>query len=306
MSATLESFTVKLTGLISAPVVPFDANANLDVKRVPAYAAYLREHGVSGVFVNGSTGESLSLTVGERKANAEAGQATKGTLKHIVHVGANSIVEARELAAHAQSIGADAIGAMPPCFFRPGLEGVIAYCEAVASAAPKLPFYYYHIPSMTGVSICVRDFLEQGSKRIPTLAGGKYTFEDIMDFQQCVELDGGRFDLLFGRDEMLIAGLAAGAQGAVGSTYNFMSRVYLQAIAAFQAGDMATARACQAKSQELVRVLKESGNGIACCKGIMTLVGVDCGPCRIPLPQYDKAKMAWLKGRLDEIGFFGW
>lgn len=297
---------MKLTGLISAPLTPFDASANLDVARIPGYAAFLEKHGVSGVFVNGSTGESLSLSLAERKTSAEAWQAAKGGLKHIVHVGANSIVEACELAAHAQSIGADAIGAMPPCFFRPAMDGVIDYCEAVAAAAPKLPFYYYHIPSMTGVPLCVRDFLEQGAKRIPTLAGAKFTFEDTMDFQQCVELDGGRFNLLFGRDEMLIAGLAAGATGAVGSTYNYAAGVYLKAIAAFQAGDMATARACQAQAQALVRVLKESGNGIACSKAIMALLGVDCGLCRIPLPRFDAAKMAWLKSRLDEIGFFGW
>jgi N-acetylneuraminate lyase len=297
---------VKLTGLISAPVAPFDAKANLDVSRVPDYAAFLQEHGVSGVFVNGTTGESLSLTVAERKACAEAWQAAKGNLSVIVHIGANSLPEAQELAAHAQSIGVEAIGTMPPCFFRPKIDGVIDYCEAVASAAPELPCYYYHIPSMTGVEICVADFLEQGSKRIPTLAGAKFTFENVMDFQQCIALDNGKFDLLFGRDEMLLAGLAAGAKGAVGSTYNYMPGVYLKVMEAFAAGDMATARAWQAKSQALVRVLQASGNGVACCKAIMRLVGVDCGPCRIPLPQYDDAKMAWLKSSLDEIGFFSW
>jgi N-acetylneuraminate lyase len=159
---------------------------------------------------------------------------------------------------------------------------------------------------MTGVEICVADFLEQGSKRIPTLAGAKFTFENVMDFQQCIALDNGKFDLLFGRDEMLLAGLAAGAKGAVGSTYNYMPGVYLKVMEAFAAGDMATARAWQAKSQALVRVLQASGNGVACCKAIMSLVGVDCGPCRIPLPQYDDAKMAWLKSSLDGIGFFSW
>jgi N-acetylneuraminate lyase len=297
---------VKLTGLVSAPVAPFDAQANLDVSRVPDYASFLQESGVRGVFVNGSTGESLSLSVAERKANAEAWQEAKGDLAVIVHVGANSLPESQELAAHAQEIGAAAIGAMPPCFFRPALDGVLDYCEAVASAAPELPFYYYHIPSMTGVNVCVRDFLAAGSTRIPTLNGAKFTFEDLMDFQQSVEFDGGRFDLLFGRDEIFLAGLAMGARGAVGSTYNFMAGVYLKVLEAFDAGDLATAREWQAKSQALVRVLKESGNGVACCKGIMKLVGVDCGPCRNPLPQYDDAKLAWLKSRLDEIGFFTW
>jgi N-acetylneuraminate lyase len=302
----MESRNVKLTGLIAAPFTPFDAQANLAADRIPAYAAFLRDHGVAGVFVNGSTGESLSLSMAERKATAEAWQATKGTLKVVVHVGTNSVVEARELAAHAQAIGVDAIGAMPPCFFKAGLGGVVDYCEAVAAAAPELPFYYYHIPSMTRVDISVRELLEQAERRIPNLAGAKYTFENLMDFQQAIEYKDGRFDLLFGRDEMLLNGLAAGAVGAVGSTYNFMAGVYLKVIAAFQANDLATARLWQAKSQQLVNILQESGSGIACCKAIMGLAGVDCGPCRIPLPRFDSAKMAWLRCRLDQIGFFRW
>ena len=297
---------MKLTGLIAAPLTPFDAQANLAPERIPAYAAYLRDHGVAGVFVNGSTGESLSLSVPERKAAAEAWQAAKGTLKHVVHVGANSVVEARELAAHAQAIGADAIGAMPPCFFKASLAGVIDYCEAVAAAAPALPFYYYHIPGMTRVELSVRELLEQGERRIPTLAGAKFTFENLMDFQQAIDYKNGRFDLLFGRDEMLLNGLAAGAVGAVGSTYNFMAGVYLKIIAAFQANDLATARLWQARSQQLVNVLQESGSGIACCKAIMGLAGIDCGPCRIPLPRFGTAKMAWLKCRIDQIGLFRW
>ncbi|MBT3291272.1 MAG: hypothetical protein HN380_28270 [Victivallales bacterium] len=297
---------MKLTGLIAAPAAPFDAQANLDVSLVPAYAAFLQERGVSGVFVNGSTGESLSLSVAERKANAEAWVAAKGDLRTIIHVGANCVPEAEELAAHAQSIGADAIGAMPPCFFRPKLDGVLDYCEAVAAAAPELPFYYYHIPSMTGVEIRIVDLLEQGALRIPTLNGAKFTYEDIMDFQQATELQDGRFDLLFGRDEILLAGLAVGAQGAVGSTYNYAPQVYLKAIEAFKAGDMATARACQAKSQALVQILKDSGSGIACGKAIMAMIGMDCGPARLPLSRFDDAKKAWLKSRLEEIDFFSW
>ena len=297
---------MKLTGLIAAPVSPLDAQARVDVSRVPDYAAFLRERGVAGVFVNGSTGESLSLSVAERKAIAEAWCAAPSGLKIIVHVGSNSLPEAAELAAHAQSAGAAAVGTIPACFFRPKLDGIVDYCEAVAAAAPDLPFYYYHIPSMTRAEIAVRDLLRQGVGRIPNLAGAKFTFEDLMDFQQCVELDNGRFDLLFGRDEMLLGGLAAGAKGAVGSTYNYAPSVYLRIMEAFAAGDLATARHWQAKSQALVDILKDSGNGIACSKAIMVLLGMDCGPCRIPLPRYDEGRMAWLKDRLDAIGFFSW
>jgi len=296
---------VKLTGLIAAPVSPFDARGNVDVSCVSDYAAFLQERGVSGVFVNGSTGESLSLSLAERKVIAEAWCAAKSKLTVIIHVGANSLPEAEDLAVHAQDIGAAAIGAMPPCFFCPKLAGAIDYCEAVAAAAPGLPFYYYHIPSMTRVNIQIRDFLEQGASRIPTLSGVKFTFDDIMDFQRSLEFENGRFDLLFGRDEILLAGLAVGAKGAVGTTYNYMPATYLEIMTAFAAGDMAAARRLQAKSQALVGILHESGSSIACSKAIMALLGLDCGPCRVPLLRFDASKMAWLKARLDQIGFFG-
>ena len=194
----------KLSGLIAAPCAPMHADGSINVDVVPAYAEHLRRAGVAGVFVNGTTGESLSLSPQERVQLAEAWAKVCGPdLKLIVHVGDNALPVSRDLAAHATQIGAAAIGAMPPSFFKPAAGAVADWCAAVADAAPEMPFYYYHIPSMTGVSVRMVDLFPLAG-RISSFAGAKYTFEDLLDYQMAVDAEGGRFDVLFGREERLL------------------------------------------------------------------------------------------------------
>ena len=302
----LERSTMKLTGLIAAPNAPMHGDGTLNLDVIPHYSEHLRRSGVSGVFVNGTTGESLSLSPQERLSLAEAwAKVCDDDLKLVVHVGDNALPVSRELAAHAQRVGAVAIGAMPPSFFRPAAGAVADWCAAVAEAAPALPFYYYHIPSMTGVSIRMADLFPL-AQRIPSFAGAKYTHEDLMDYQMAVEAEDGRFDVLFGRDEMLLSGLVCGASGAVGSTYNYMAPVYLRIIEAYQKGDMDAARRWQSRSHQLVRILQQSINGIACGKAILNLCGVDVGPSRVPLPLYTRDEQNRLRASLESIGFFRW
>lgn len=290
----------KTVGLIAAPFTPMTVDGKVNVSLIPDYAAKLREDGVVGVFVNGSTGEGLSLTHAERKAIAEAWQAHGRGLKLFIHVGHTSAQEAGDLAAHAQSIGVDAIGLVAPCFFKPALPELIAFCAAVARRAPDTPFYYYHFPSMSGVPVPAATFLREAESLIPSLAGVKFTHESLMDYHQCLTLGGGRFDVPFGRDEILLSALALGAVGAVGSTYNFIAPLYRQIIERFDQGDLAAARGHQAHAQRLVQILIDSGNGIACGKALMALLGgIDCGPCRTPLPAFGDEQMAWLRRRLD-------
>jgi N-acetylneuraminate lyase len=159
-------------------------------------------------------------------------------------------------------------------------------------AAPKLPFYYYHLPAMSGAHFLMIDFLRAAAGKIPTLAGIKFTNENLMDYAQCLDFEGGLFDMLFGRDEILLAGLALGARGAVGSTYNYAAGVSHRILSAFGAGNLAQARLWQARSREIVDVMIRCG-GQPAGKAMMKLAGIDCGPCRRPLglftaPQYRK------------------
>ena len=294
-----------LTGLIAAPFTPMYADGSVDLSRVGQYAASLAANGVRGTFVNGSTGESMSLTIQERELAAEKWvDVAPDALAVIVHVGHTTLADCRRMAAHAQEIGAYAIAAMPPFFFKPAtLEDLVAFCAETAAAASKLPFYYYHIPTMTGVNFAMVDFLKTAAGRIPTLAGIKFTYENLMDFGQCVRFDGGRFNLLFGRDEILLSGMIAGAKGAVGSTYSFAAPLYQRIIAAYNAGDLATAQRDQARATDFITIMIRYG-GLPAFKAIMGMIGLECGPSRLPMRTLSKERAAQLHAELETMGFF--
>lgn len=294
-----------LSGLIAAPHTAFHADGSLALDVIPRQAALLAHNRVVGAFVCGTTGEGSSLTGAERRQVVEAWVAAKpASLALIVHVGHLSLSDACEFARHAEASGADAIAAIAPSFLKPtSLGELVAWCARVAAAAPGLPFYYYHIPAMTGVSIPTTDFLAAAASQIPTLAGVKFTHENLMDFGQSVGAASGKYAMLFGRDEILLSGLALGASGAVGSTYNFAAPLYHRILDAFHRGDLATARREQLRSMEFIEVLIRHG-GLAAGKTAMKLIGVDCGPVRLPLRALSVVDEERLRGDLERVGFF--
>ena len=276
--------TDRLTGLIAAPHTPFAEDGSVAFGQIDLQAEVLVSQGVSGVFICGTTGEGASLTTAERKGVAERWvRASLGRLKVVVHVGHNALGEACELAQHAQQIGAHATSSVGPNYFKPANAGeLVSFCEPLAAAAPELPYYYYHSPGMTGVSVPMKTFLQLGGDRIPNLAGIKFNHGDLFEYQQCLHFEGGRFDVPFGVDEALLGGLAVGATGAVGSTYNYAAPLYLEMIEAFNRNDHDTARAHAKTSLELVEALVEFGV-LASGKALMSLHGVDCGGPRPPV-----------------------
>ncbi|MDQ3814477.1 MAG: dihydrodipicolinate synthase family protein [Armatimonadota bacterium] len=295
----------QLTGLIAAPFTPLQPDGSLNLDAIEKQAAAMSANGVAGVFICGSTGEGVSLTIAERRQVAERWKAVGGDdLILIVHVGHECLTDARELAAHARQIGADAVAALGPRYFKPAnVDDLVAFCAEIARAAPDLPFYYYHIPSMTGLSFGMYDFIVAARERIPNLAGFKFTHEDLLDFGRCRRSFGDDLNILFGRDEMLLGALALGARGAVGSTYNFAAPLARRLIAAYQKGDMAAAQREQARSQEMITVFRGYG-GIVGMKAVMKMIGIDCGPVRLPLRNLAPEQCERLQAELDRIGFF--
>lgn len=295
------------TGLVSAVFTPMHADERVDLDAIQPIVDALVGNCVSGLFVCGSTGEGPSLASDEREAVADAYvKAAAGRVPVIVHVGHNSLVEAQRLAQHAASIGADAIAALPPAYFKPQSAELVADCLAtIGNAAPNLPLYYYHLPAFTGVQIKGLDLLRLADKRIPTLAGIKYSDLTVPDLQACVAFDNGRFNVLFGVDEMLLAGLGAGAHGGVGSTFNLAAPLYQGVIAAFERGDLAEARSLQLHAVEMVNVMAPYGMHPA-LKTAMGFLGLPCGPTRRPLVALDQAQVTSLRRDLEAIGFFAW
>lgn len=296
----------RFRGLIAAPFTPFHADGSLNLDVIPDYASLLRRRGVQSVFVCGTTGEGASLTTEERELVAEAWmRSAEPGLSVIVHVGGCALGEARRLAGHAARIGAAAFAALAPYFFKPASAAMLGeWCAGVASAAASLPFYFYHIPSMTGVSLSMREFLA-AAEGIPNLAGIKYTHEDLADYAGSLHYRAGRYDLLFGRDELLYEGWMNGARGAVGSTYNYASPLYLQLIASLEEGDLERARMLQDKSIEMIAICNSAGvSHLAASKALMSWLGVDCGPVRLPLAPIDAQQLQALEGRLEAAGYF--
>lgn len=298
----------KLNGLIAAPFTPMNADGSLNLEMIPQYAAKLKKEGVSGVFICGTTGEGMLMAPEERMAVAEAWarEQTAG-FKVIVHVGTTAYVQSKKLAAHAQEIGAYAVGCMGPLFLKPErVKDLVAFCAEVASAAPELPFYYYHIPSVSGVNLPMPEFLQQAGKVIPNLAGIKFTHHNMMEMLQCSQLDGGKWDILHGFDEVLLCGLSMGARAAVGSTFNYIAPLYNRIIKAFEAGDIDTGRRYQYQSVKFVEILIRYGGGVIGGKPVMKMIGLDCGPLRAPARNLSTEEMEQYERELKEIGFFEW
>jgi N-acetylneuraminate lyase len=221
----------------------------------------------------------------------------------IIHVGHTCQAESRALTAHAAGIGAGAVGEIGPVFFRPAtIEALVDYCAETAAAAPHLPYYYYHMPSMNGVLFPMIEFLRLAEQAIPNLAGIKYTHSDIADYEQCLQLGDGKYDIFFGRDELLIKGLTVGAQGAVGSTYNIMAPLYHALIAAFHAGDRAEAERLQAISAETCTTMADTGGFGSSLKAILKTMGLDLGGMRRPQVNVTQAQRVRLEQDLTRIG----
>jgi len=297
----------KIIGLIDAPFTPFTAEGDVNYEPIPAYAAMLAENGMKGVFINGSSGEGYMLTEEERILLAEKWIASvPAGFKVIVHVGSTCVRQSRTLAAHAQKIGAWGIGAMAPPFPKIGrIEELVKYCEEIASAAPDLPFYFYHIPAFNGAYLPMVDFLKAVDGRIPNFAGIKYTYESLYEYNQCRLYGGGRFDMLHGQDETILPSLAmGGAQGGIGGTTNYNGRELNGIIEAWKAGDIETAREKQNFSQEVINVICHYRGNIVAGKRIMKLIGLDLGPNRTPFRNMTDEEEAAMKRELEGIGFF--
>lgn len=297
-----------LHGLVAATHTPFHDDGSLKLEAVEAQAAHLLRWGVNTLFINGSTAESSSLTVVERMALAERWfQVARGTaLRLVVHVGANCVEDSKVLSAQAQSLGAAAIGALSPSYFKPrSVEVLVATMAEISAAAPETPFYYYDIPSLTGVNLPVATFLQQAPESIPALAGVKFTNPDLMAYQFCLRASDGRWDLPWGVDQHFLGALAMGARGAVGSGFNFAAPVYHRMMAAFARGDLEAAREEQFRGVRLIQLFDGLGY-MAAAKAAMKMLGVDVGPPRLPNSRLTAEQETKLRLELETMGFFDW
>ncbi len=299
----------KLEGLIAAGFTPQHPDGSLNLALVPALVDHLIGQGVTGIYACGSTGEGPLLSSDERRQVAEAYiEASAGRLPVAVQVGHNSLAESCALARHAVEAGADIISALSPSYFQPAdVQNLVDCMAEIAEQAPQLPFYYYHIPRLTGTDMSMVAFLEAGGGVIPNLAGIKYSDFKLFEYQDCLHFQDGAYDILWGCDEMLLSALATGARAAVGSTYNMAAPIYLEVMRHFAAGHMEAAQQAMLRSVQYVNACNgRHGAALTCLKATMAMIGLDCGPTRMPLRPLDPDAFSALQHDLEKRGFFDW
>jgi N-acetylneuraminate lyase len=265
----------------------------------------LKRNGVAGAFINGSTGEGVSLTQKEKQLHAEKWAEcyrTDGSVRVINLVGGTSLRECIENALISYDAGISAIAVLAPYYFRPASEDYLAeFVAGVAESVPEMAVYFYHIPVLTGVNFPMINFLSKISVMAPNFVGIKFTHEDFMDFLSCLNYEGGAYEMLWGRDESLLAALALGARGAVGSTYNYAAPLYNKLIKAYHEGDIAEARKLQQLSISMISLLGKYG-GMGTGKAFMRYIGLDCGKFRLPVRNMDDKMYNEFAGDVRNLG----
>ncbi|NNG09756.1 MAG: N-acetylneuraminate lyase [Arenibacter sp.] len=296
-----------MNGLIAATYAPMNKDTSLNLDVIPQYGQFLKNNKVNGAFVNGSTGDFASLTLQERKEIITAWAQNKPKDFFVVdHVGHSSLKIAKELAKNS-SDKADAIAALAPYYFRLGdINKLVEYCKEIASCAPNTPFYYYHIPVLTGANFSMKLFLELATPQIPNLAGIKFTNNDLIDYKYSKDFDNGSQNILFGFDEIFLSSLPFGADGWVGSTYNHLAPLYHSILEAFNNNDHELAARLQKKSMKFVDVLNAQGGFNGAAKSFMQVLGIDCGPSRFPHATLTAQKLKQAEKELTDLGIINY
>jgi len=290
-------------GLIAAPLTGFNQDGSIKIDIVESYVSMLKENHISGAFVNGTTGQGLQLSVEERKSLAECWvKSASHGFRVIINVSHEDQSQSNLMAIHANNIGANAVAVMVPSFKQKSVLDLVEYIQITADLVPNLPFYYYHIPSETKVFLPMIELLKVSQNKIPNLAGIKYTHDDFSDFNLCRQFCNGEYDIMFGRDELLIDSLKIGAKTAVGSTYNIMAPLYYELIKAFQSGDINLANELQEISKNTCNLLYDTGSFRAGLKVIMRTIGIDLGQMRSPDLNISSKKVKELELSLKSIG----
>ncbi|TVZ57534.1 N-acetylneuraminate lyase [Flavobacteriaceae bacterium MAR_2010_105] len=293
---------MEVKNLIAAVYAPMNKDCSLNTSLIKDYSQFLIRNKVEGVFMNGSTGDFVSLTIEERKQITKTWSNNKTNDLYLIdHVGDPSLKVAKELANYA-SDKVDAISVLAPYYFRlNSLDKLIEYCSEIASCAPNLPFYYYHIPILSGANFSMADFLGRAKNEIPNLAGIKFTNNDLIDYGHCKTKANSKYNILFGFDELFINSLPLGATGWVGSTYNHLAPLYYKIKDLFEQGNMKEAADLQYKAIRFVEILNSKGgfNGVG--KGYMRMLGLDCGPSRFPHTTLNNEDYNLIKIDLDKL-----
>ena len=270
-------------GIYSAMLTPFNADFSVSVERIPALVDYSLANGLDGLYVGGSSGESILQSFEERAlVLAEVAAYAKPKCKLIAHVGAAATNDAVRLAKVAGQSGYGSVSAIPPIYYPHNFNSISDYYKSIVDAA-GIPLIIYNLPSLTGVDMGTDGLLKLLED--DAICGIKYTAQDKSFY--------------FGTDEMFLGAAAMGADGGIGSTYNLIGDVYVGINKAVAAGDIAQARVLQHKANTLVSLLLKTGV-LPGLKHALNYLGVPVGPCRRPFQAGNVQALAELEAWMNK------
>lgn len=283
----------KYKGVIPAFYACYDKEGNISPEGVEALTRYFVEKGVKGVYVNGSSGECIYQSVADKKLILEhVMKAAEGKLTVIAHVACNNTKDSMELAAHAQSLGVDAIAAIPPIYFRLPEHAIAQYWNDISAAAPNTDFVIYNIPQLAGVALTMNLFAEM--RKNPRVIGVKNSSMPVQDIQMFRAAAGEDYIIFNGPDEQFISGRIIGAEGAIGGTYGAMPELFLQMDQYVKTGELNRAREIQYAVNEIIyKMCSGHGNMYGIIKAILKInENLELGGVRKPLPALSEADHA--------------
>lgn len=275
----------KYKGVIPAFYACYDQEGEISPKGVQALTKYFVEKGVKGVYVNGSSGECIYQSTEDRKVVLEnVMEAAEGRLTVIAHVACNNTKDSMELARHAESLGVDAIAAIPPIYFRLPEHAIAKYWNDISKAAPNTDFVIYNIPQLAGVALTMGLFEEM--RKNPRVIGVKNSSMPVQDIQMFKQAAGEDYVVFNGPDEQFISGLAIGADGGIGGTYGAMPELFLKLEEYMKANELERARELQYTVNKIIyKLCSARGNMYGVIKAVLKInEGLELGKVREPLP----------------------
>jgi len=280
-----------LKGIYTALITPFNKNGSVNYDVLRQVVDYDLEHGIDGFYVSGSTAECFLLSVAERKKIVETViDQNNGRGKIIVHTGSIGTKLTVELGKHAREAGADAISAVTPFYYKFTPDELVNYYYDVADQT-KMRVIAYNFPALTGYALTVDDV--DRLSRNSGIAGIKYTCLDLYTLERFKHAHP-EMTIFNGHDEVMLYGLTAGADGGIGSTYNFMPEKYRKIVDLFHAGKITKAQEVQHEVNDIIPYLGKYG-AMQVAKEFLTLMGMPCGDCRGPFKPLSDSIRAELK-----------
>ena len=276
----------KYKGVIPAFYACYDEKGEISPEGVQKLAQYFIDKGVKGVYVNGSSGECIYQSVEDKKIVLEnVMKVAKGKLTVIAHVACNNTKDSMELAAHAESLGVDAIASIPPIYFRLPDHAIAKYWNDISSAAPNTDFVIYNIPQLAGVALSTSLFAEM--RKNPRVIGVKNSSMPVQDIQMFKADAGDDYIIFNGPDEQFISGRVIGAEAGIGGTYGVMPELFLKMNELVKAGQLEAAMPIQYAANSIIyKMCSAHGNMYAVIKAILKLnEGFDIGSVRAPLAE---------------------